>query len=77
MEDNVSKDTERIEREIEAARNQLALTLDELSVRAHPKRIADNAKQKAIAKVNEPKVKYSLIGAAGLIVLLLLLKIFR
>ncbi|MBJ8346631.1 DUF3618 domain-containing protein [Antrihabitans sp. YC2-6] len=73
----MSKDTERIEREIEAARNQLAATLDELSVRANPKRIADNAKASVVAKVNEPAVKYSLIGAALLFVLLLLVKIFR
>lgn len=73
----MSKDTERIEHEIEVARNQLAQTLDELSLRANPKRIADNAKATVVAKVNEPKVKYSLIGAGVLFVLLLLVKIFR
>ncbi|MBJ8342455.1 MULTISPECIES: DUF3618 domain-containing protein [Antrihabitans] len=73
----MSKDTERIERDIEAARNQLASTLDELSVRANPKHIAAGAKQKAIAKVNEPKIKYSLIGAGALVVVLVVVKIFR
>lgn len=73
----MSKDTERIEREIEVARNQLAQTLDELSLRANPKRIADNAKATIVAKVNEPKVKYSLIGAGAVFILLLLVKIFR
>ncbi|KAA0022856.1 DUF3618 domain-containing protein [Antrihabitans cavernicola] len=71
------RDTESIEREIEAARNQLANTLDELSVRAHPKRLVENTKQTVVAKVNEPKVKYSLIGGGALIVLLFLVKIFR
>ncbi|MCM6778255.1 DUF3618 domain-containing protein [Nocardia sp. CDC159] len=73
----MARDTERIEQEIEAARNRLAHTLDELAVRADPQRIADNTKQAVLAKVNEPKVKYSLIGAGALVVLLVLVKIFR
>ncbi len=73
----MAKDTERIEREIEAARTQLAATLDELSVRANPKRIAADTKQQFVAKVNEPKIKYGLIGAAALLLLLILVKIFR
>jgi hypothetical protein len=74
---NVARDTERIEQEIEAARTRLASTLDELAVRADPHRIADDTKQIVVGKLNEPKVKYSLIGAAALVVGLVLLKIFR
>ncbi|WP_280263305.1 DUF3618 domain-containing protein [Nocardia wallacei] len=73
----MAKGTEDIEREIEAARNRLANTLDELAVRADPQRIADNTKNAVVAKVNEPKVKYSLIGGGVLILLLVLLRIFR
>jgi hypothetical protein len=73
----MARDTKNIERDIETARNQLADTLDELSTRANPKRIAENTKQTVIAKVNEPKVKYSLIGAGVLFLILLLVKIFR
>lgn len=73
----MAKETEGIEREIEAARNRLANTLDELAVRADPQRIADNTKQAVVAKVNEPKVKYSLIGAGTLVLLLVLVKVFR
>ncbi|MBF6333142.1 DUF3618 domain-containing protein [Nocardia transvalensis] len=73
----MARDTERIEREIEVARNRLANTLDELAVRADPQRIAGNTKQAIIAKVNEPKVKYSLIGAGALVVLVVLVKLFR
>ncbi|WP_067479473.1 DUF3618 domain-containing protein [Nocardia amamiensis] len=73
----MAKDTERIERDIEAARTRLASTLDELAVRADPHRIADDTKQIVVAKLNEPKVKYSLIGAAALVVGLVVLKIFR
>ncbi len=38
LEDHVGRDTEAIERDIENARNQLASTLDELSVRTNPKK---------------------------------------
>ncbi|MEC3956979.1 DUF3618 domain-containing protein [Nocardia sp. CDC153] len=73
----MARDTEAIEREIEAARNRLASTLDELAVRTDPQRLADNAKQSVVAKLNEPKIKYSLIGAGALIVGLVVLKIVR
>ncbi|AHH20987.1 hypothetical protein NONO_c62160 [Nocardia nova SH22a] len=73
----MARDTEHIEREIEAARNRLASTLDELAVRADPQRIASNTKQVVLAKVNEPKVKYSLIGAGALVGVLVLVRLFR
>ncbi|QLY30442.1 DUF3618 domain-containing protein [Nocardia huaxiensis] len=73
----MARDTEAIEREIEAARNRLANTLDELAVRADPQRLADNTKQAFVAKVNEPKIKYSLIGAGALVGVLVLVKLFR
>jgi hypothetical protein len=73
----VAKDYERIEAEIEAAREQLAATLDELAVRANPKRIAANTKQAVVAKVNEPKVKYALIGGGVLITLLVVVRVVR
>ncbi|WP_446224782.1 DUF3618 domain-containing protein [Nocardia sp. IBHARD005] len=70
-------DTDRIEREIEIARTRLATTLDELAVRADPQRIADDTKNMVVAKLNEPKVKYTLIGAGALVAGLFLIKIFR
>ncbi len=73
----MAKDTESIEREIEAARNRLASTLDELAVRADPQRIADNTKNAILTKLNEPKIKYGLIGAGALVVGLTLFKVFR
>ncbi|MEV2221753.1 MULTISPECIES: DUF3618 domain-containing protein [Nocardia] len=73
----MARDTERIEREIEAARTRLASTLDEIAVRADPQRIADDTKHMVLAKLNQPKVKYSLIGAAAVVVGLVLVKIFR
>ncbi|SDE11953.1 DUF3618 domain-containing protein [Rhodococcus tukisamuensis] len=70
------RDTDSIERDIERARNQLASTLDELSVRTNPKRLVENAKATLVAKVNEPPVKYALVGAGALVVVLVLRKIF-
>ncbi|MFD2419368.1 DUF3618 domain-containing protein [Amycolatopsis pigmentata] len=73
----MARDPDTIEREIEQARNALASTLDQLGEKASPKRLADSAKVSVRAKVEEPKVKYPLIGAAVLIALLLLRKLFR
>jgi hypothetical protein len=73
----VARDTDRIEREIEAARNQLASTLDELSVRASPKRIAENTKQSLLAKMNEPPVKYTLIGVGAVVAVLIVRRFFN
>jgi hypothetical protein len=73
----VVRDTESIEREIEAARTQLASTLDELSVRANPKNILASTRAQLLAKLGEPKVKYSLIGAGAAVVVIVLVKTFR
>ena len=73
----MARNTESIERDIEVARNQLASTLDELSVRANPQRLADNVKTAVIAKLNEPKIKYSLIGGVAAIGGLIGMAVFR
>jgi hypothetical protein len=73
----VAKDTDRIEREIEAARNQLASTLDELSVRASPKNIVANTKQTVAAKLNEPAVKFTLLGVGAVVAVLVVRRIFN
>jgi Protein of unknown function (DUF3618) len=73
----VARDPESIEREIEKARDALASTLDQLGEKASPKRLADSAKVSVRAKIEEPKVKYPLIGTAVLIVALLLRKLIR
>ena len=73
----MAKDYERIEAEIEAAREQLAATLDELALRANPKRIAANTKVAVKNKVNEPKVKYALIGVGSFFAVLIVVKIVR
>ncbi|MCQ4118690.1 DUF3618 domain-containing protein [Rhodococcus tibetensis] len=71
------RDTDSIEREIEKARNELASTLDELTVRTNPKRLVEHTKQTLIAKFNEPAVKYGLIAASAVVGLLVLRKALR
>ncbi|GAA1972782.1 MULTISPECIES: DUF3618 domain-containing protein [Amycolatopsis] len=73
----MARDPETIEREIEKARDALASTLDQLGTKASPKRLADSAKTSVLAKLEEPKVKYPLIGIGALIGALLLRKLFR
>lgn len=73
----MARDPDTIEREIEKARNALASTLDELGTKANPQRLADAAKSSVRSKLDEPKVKYALIGAGALIGVLLLRKLFR
>ncbi|GAA4532531.1 DUF3618 domain-containing protein [Amycolatopsis samaneae] len=73
----MARDPETIEREIEQARNALAATLDQLGTKADPRKLADQASQGIKAKLNEPKIKFPLIGAGALIGFLLLRKLFR
>ncbi|MGH3469865.1 MAG: DUF3618 domain-containing protein [Thermocrispum sp.] len=71
------RDQNAIERDIEKARDALATTLDQLGTKASPKRLAGNAKTSVQAKLDQPKVKYPLIGAGVLIALLILRKLLR
>lgn len=73
----MAEDTERIEAEIEAARNQLASTLDELVVRANPRRLVASTKESVVARLSEPQVKYALIGVGAAVGVLIVTKILR
>jgi hypothetical protein len=73
----VARDPDSIEREIEKARDALASTLDEIGTKASPKRLTDNAKSSLHTTLEQPKVKYPLIGAGVLVGLLLLRKLLR
>ncbi|MGV9714046.1 DUF3618 domain-containing protein [Gordonia sp. NPDC003424] len=70
-------DTERIEQEIAQAREDLAKTLDQLADRANPQRLADDAKHKVLATLNQPAVKYTLAGVGAVVVFLVVRKIVR
>ena len=58
---------EQIQFEIDAARESLAATLDELSFRGNPKRLADQGKAAALAFLQSPP-GMALVGAVGLVV---------
>ena len=73
----VDRDPDVIKAEIDAARDRLALTVDSLAERANPQRIANDAKSKALAFIDQPKVKYPLIGIAAVAVLILIRRFFR
>lgn len=73
----MARDTDTIEHEIEQARQALAATLDELGTRANPKRVIEAGKEQVEATLANPKVRYSLLAVAALIVLLLVRKLVR
>ena len=60
------RDPDTIKQEIDKARDQLASTVDSLAVRANPRRLADDAKARAIGFVKKPAVAVSLAGIAAL-----------
>ncbi|GAA3052870.1 DUF3618 domain-containing protein [Actinokineospora globicatena] len=73
----MARDPDTIQREIEQARDALAATLDQLSVKASPKRLVEGAKSSARSRLDDPKVRYALIGVGVLVGLLVVRRIFR
>jgi len=69
------RDPDTIKQEIDQARDQLASTVDSLAERANPRRLADDAKARAIAFVKKPAVAISLAGIAVLTTALAVRKI--
>ena len=69
------RDPDTIKQEIDQARDQLASTVDSLAVRAKPRRLADDAKARAIGFVKKPAVAISLAGIAALAAALAIRKI--
>ena len=60
------RDPDTIKQDIDQARDQLASTVDSLAVRANPRRLAEDAKARAIGFVKRPAVAISLAGIAAL-----------
>jgi hypothetical protein len=65
----VSRDPEKIQREIESSRAQLAATLDQLAERTSPKRLAGQAREQALVFFQSPP-GMAVLGAVGLLVAL-------
>jgi Protein of unknown function (DUF3618) len=76
-EGTVARDADTIQREIERSRDALAASLDVLTARVNPKKLADDGRQAAAAKLADPKVKYTLIAVGALVALALVRSIFR
>jgi hypothetical protein len=73
----MARDADTIERDIEQARDALAVTLQEIGTRADPQRFVAAGKEQVETTLADPRVRYSLIGVGALIVLVLVRKIFR
>lgn len=69
----VSRDPEKIQREIEASRTQLAATLDQLAERTSPKRLAGEARDSVTLFLSSPPG----MGVLGAIALMVALRIAR
>ena len=67
------RDPDVIKQEIDAARDQLAATVDSLAVRANPRRIADDVKAGIVNFVKKPAVAASLAGL-GLVTVVLVIR---
>jgi len=63
----VPRSPEQIQFEIDAARESLASTLDELSYRGNPKRLTAQGKAAALAFLQSPP-GMAIVGAVGLVV---------
>ncbi|AEF35388.1 MULTISPECIES: DUF3618 domain-containing protein [Mycobacteriaceae] len=64
------RDPDTIKKDIDAAREQLASTVDILADRANPRHLAERAKTRAVEIVTKPAVMASLAGIGGLLVVL-------
>ncbi|ORX07357.1 DUF3618 domain-containing protein [Mycolicibacillus trivialis] len=69
------RDPDAIKQDIDRARDQLASTVDLLAERTNPRRLADDAKAKAVRLVKTPAVTISLVGVGALTIVLVIRKI--
>jgi hypothetical protein len=71
------RDPDIIKRDIDQARDQLALTVDSLAERANPQRIANDVKAGVVRFVKKPAVAISLAGVGALVIALVIRRIRR
>lgn len=69
------RDPAEIKKEIDQARDRLAVTVDSLAERANPQRIADDVKARVVAFVKKPAVTASLAGLGVVTVVLVIRRI--
>jgi hypothetical protein len=75
--DVADRDPDTIKKEIDQARDQLALTVDSLAERANPRRLADDAKAGLVRFVKKPAVAVSLAGVGTVVIVLAIRRIRR
>jgi hypothetical protein len=73
----VARDPDTIQREIEQARDALAATLDQLGEKANPQKLVDTAKSNVRSTLDDPRVRYALIGVGTLVAIIVVRRIFR
>ncbi len=73
----MARDADTIQAEIERARDALAVTVDELTIRANPKRLANESRDKVLSKVQQPQIKFPLIAVGIVIGALIIRKLIR
>ena len=71
------RDPETIRQDIDQARDQLAVTVDNLAERANPRRIADDVKSGLARFVKKPPVAISIAGIGAVLVVLFVRKLRR
>ena len=73
----MARDAQAIQAEIERARDALAEAVDELSIRVHPHYVIERGKKSAMIILNQPKVKYTLIGVGVFVAAVVIRRLFR
>ncbi len=66
------RDPDEIKAEIDQAREQLAMTVDSLAVRANPRRVAEDIKAGVIRFVTKPPVAISLAGLGAVVIVVVI-----
>jgi hypothetical protein len=71
------RDPDTIKRDIDQARDQLALTVDSLAERANPQRLANDIKAGVVRFLKKPAVAISLAGVGTLAVVIVVRRVRR
>ncbi len=73
----MARDPDTIQAEIERARDALAVTVDQLTYRANPKRVVERGKVTLRSTLADPKVRAALVGVGVLAVAGIVRRLFR
>ncbi len=70
------REAEKIQRDIEQARESLASAVDQIAYRTNPKRVRDNVVATLKAKAQTPQGR-AVVGGVGAVILLLVIRRVR